>query len=82
MAESRYIRQAFESTISVLGERAAKAIIEDLDYNGVSMNDPNLSLEKLAHGINIVIGEDGANLIIERLLLQLDELSVVQNLGK
>ena len=82
MAESRYIRQAFEIAISVLGERAAKAIIEDLGQNGVSMNDPNLSLEKLAHGINIVIGEDGANLIIERLLLRLDELSVVQNLGK
>jgi len=82
MAESRYIRRAFESAISVLGERAAKAIIEDLGQNGFSINDPNLSLEKLARGINLVIGEDGANLIIERLLLQLDELSVVQNLRK
>lgn len=82
MAESRYIHQAFESAISILGERAANAIIEDLGHNGVSLGDPDLSLERLAHGINLVIGEDGANLIIERLLLQLDELSVVQNLRK
>jgi hypothetical protein len=79
MAESRDIRQAFENAISVLGERAVNLIIEDLGHNGVSLNDPDLSLEKLAHAINIVIGEEGANIIIERLLLQLDELSVVQN---
>lgn len=82
MADSRYIRQAFERAISVLGDRAVGAIIEDLGYNGVSLNDPDLTLEKLAHGINLVIGGEGASLIIERVLLQLDELSVVQTVKK
>lgn len=74
MSDSDYLRQALTTAISVLGDGATKAIIEDLRRNSVFLNDPDLTLEKLAHGINLIIGDKAGTLITERILLELEQL--------
>ena len=54
------------------------AIVEELARNGIFLNDSDLALEQLAYGINLVIGGEAAEIIIERIILKLDELCSVQ----
>lgn len=74
MSDSDYLRQALTTATSVLGDGATKAIIEDLRRSSVFLNDPDLTLEKLARGINLIIGDKAGNLITERILLELEQL--------
>ena len=82
MLDSRYIRRAFENTIEVLGASATIAITEELRHNGVFLNDPDLTMEKLAHGTKSVIGGMATSLIMEQFFLELDSLYEMPMLKK
>jgi len=78
LLQSRILHKAFTKSTEVLGENAVGAIVEELARNGIFLNDSELTIEQLAHGINLVIGGEAAEIIIERILLKLDELCSVQ----
>jgi hypothetical protein len=71
---SELIRQAFESAVGVLGERSKQLLIEDLKYNGVYLNDPELDLQKLMKALKEILREEAAEMIIERIMIKLDEI--------
>jgi len=52
MPDNRLVVQAFEAAIQHLGQRGARYVLADLPYHGVFLNDPELTLERLAKGIN------------------------------
>lgn len=74
MLDSRLIRQAFEELIAVFGERASRTISEDLRAQNVHLNDPDLTLEKLARGLNLVLGVEAGSLLIQHVFLELDRM--------
>ena len=69
--QSKLIRQAFADTISVLGEQGARALIEDLERQGIDIN--NLTLEKLAVGLRNMLGNETADIIMQEIILRLDK---------
>ena len=73
-SEAHVIRQVFLETIDVLGDRAVRAIIEDLQRYHVFLYDQNLSLRDLASGLREMMGEETTQFLIERIYLKLDEL--------
>jgi hypothetical protein len=68
------IRQAFDSSVGVLGERSKQLLIEDLKYHDVYLNDPDLNLQKLMKALKAILREEPAEMIIERIMIKLDEL--------
>lgn len=72
--ESDLIRQAFDFVFDALGERANRAIIEELRRQGIFLDDPSLTLPKLFDGLRPILGDDATALAAERLILKLDEL--------
>jgi hypothetical protein len=52
---SELIYQAFAASIEVLGERACRALMEDLQRLGVHLD--SVTLERLAAGLRDVMGE-------------------------
>jgi hypothetical protein len=77
LSHHNVIRQAFEKTISVLGERTKQTLIEDLSKTGVFLHDPEITLSKLVHGIKEILGDEAAELVAERLIIKLDEMHSV-----
>lgn len=74
MPRDNLVREAFETSIEVLGERARRGLVEDLQHFGVSVNRDDLALEELVKGLEKVLGYEAAEVIIERVILKLDEL--------
>lgn len=74
MSNSANIRQAFETTITVFGERLAQGLIEEMATNGIYLNDPYLSFDKLAFGLERIMGFEASQLIVERVITRLDEM--------
>jgi hypothetical protein len=72
--QSKLIRQAFEFTVAPIGDRSKALLIEDLKYQGVYLDDPELDLEKLVNGLREILRNEPAELIIERMLIKLDEI--------
>jgi hypothetical protein len=70
---SELIRQAFADAIAVLGERAGRALIDDLQRRGVHMQ--NLTLEKLAAALRPLVGDEAADIIMQDVIMKLDKLS-------
>lgn len=68
------LRRAFLESIAILGERSSRALIEDLRRYRVFLYDQSLSLENLARGLAELVGEETAELILERVIIKLDEL--------
>jgi hypothetical protein len=75
MSDGRCVAQAFENALATLGEPNTKALIEALSHDGIVMSDSNLTLEMLAQRVNVLLGGEAASLIIDRVLMQLDQLS-------
>jgi hypothetical protein len=74
LLEHNVIRQAFENTINVLGERTKQTLIEDLTKSGVFLQDPEITLSKLVNGIKEILGDEAAELVAERLIIKLDKM--------
>jgi hypothetical protein len=72
------IRKAFESTVEVLGESAKYALIQDLKYSGVNLEDPKLNLQILIQGLKELLGDEAAVAIIGRLIKKFDQLEYDQ----
>ena len=68
------LRQAFLESIDILGKRTCRALIEDLQRYRVFLYDQNLSLEHLARGLKELVGEQSAEMLLERVVIKLDEL--------
>jgi hypothetical protein len=56
----------------MIGENNAQLLNQKLALHGVFLEDPELTLEKVAYGINQVMGVNVAEFIIDKILLQLD----------
>jgi len=74
LPHNQYVRQAFEASISILGERTAKILIEDLRHHGIFLIDPELTLDKIGRGLKELLGHEAAELIMQRVIIKLDEL--------
>jgi len=61
-------------SIEILGENGERAVIEDLQRTGILLQENDLTLEKLSHGLNLVLGLEAARLVMERVFLNLDEM--------
>jgi hypothetical protein len=72
--DSQLIRQAFDSVIVTFGQSVAKTITEDLRHNDVYLNDMHLTLEKLANGLQFVLGDETGTLLVQYVLLEIDRL--------
>ena len=72
------IREAFESAVEVLGESAKDALIQDLRHSGVDLNDLELNLQTLIHGLKELLGDEAAIAIIGRLIKKFDQLEYDQ----
>jgi hypothetical protein len=66
------ISRAFAASIEVLGERACRALVEDLQRHGVYLD--NVTLERLAAGLRNVMGDEATDLIMQEVFLRLDEM--------
>ena len=75
MPDAKEIVQAFVAAISPLGENAARQMVVDLMRKGVYLSDPHLTLEKLSTGVYSMFSEDGAHLILERVVIELDRMN-------
>lgn len=71
---SKLIRQAFETSLDVLGAPTKQALIEDLERYGIYMNDPQFNLPQLEQGLKQRMGDEATGLILERVNRKLDEL--------
>ena len=69
---SELIREAFMDSIAVLGERACRALVEDLQRIGVFMH--NISLDRLSAGLRDMLGDEAADIILQEVMLKLDKI--------
>lgn len=76
MSDTFCVHRVYESLSAALGESTAKALIEELRLLGVSMNNPNLSLESLAYGINMILGQQAGSLVIDKILIKIEQLTI------
>jgi hypothetical protein len=67
------ISQAFAASIEVLGERACRALVKDLQRHGVHLD--NVTLERLAAGLRNVMGDEATDLIMQEVFIRLDKMS-------
>ncbi len=76
--DSAMVRQAFDETLGLLGERTKRAIIIDLECAGeYDRNRGNISFEKLVTGLYRILGAEATELIIEKSFIKLEELAVI-----
>jgi hypothetical protein len=68
------LRQTFLESVDILGKRTCRVLIKDLQRYRVFLYDQNLSLEHLARGLREMIGEQSAEMLLERVVIKLDEL--------
>lgn len=72
------LRQAFESAVDVLGESAKYALIHDLRHSGLDLDDAGLDLQALIEGLQKLLGDETAIIIVERLIKKFDQLQYGQ----
>jgi hypothetical protein len=68
------LQKAFDLVFDKVGERTKKELIEDLQRQGILLNDPDLTLVKLAMGLECVVGKDASKVVIHQMVVKLDEL--------
>lgn len=71
--QSDLLYQAFLESSSVLGISAMRALIEELQRQGIDLH--NTTLEKLAVGLREAIGDDAATLIMAKIVKKLDDIT-------
>ena len=76
--DSTLVKQVFEETLDILGERTNHGVIFDLKCAGEydAQND-NISLEKITIGLQCLFGAEAVELIIAKIFLALDELTII-----
>jgi hypothetical protein len=72
------LRRAFEDTLDILGPRMKESFIHDLENSSEYRRDIEFSLEKIAHGLYRLFGEEAAEIMLERIFLKLDDLAVIE----
>ncbi len=71
------VKQAFEETLDMFGERTKRTIIVTLECTGeYDRSSENISFEKITAGLQRFIGAEAAELIIEKMLIRLEELTL------
>jgi hypothetical protein len=60
----------------MLGEINAELLTKNLASQGIRLDDPELTLEKVAQGINLVMGEMVTEFLIDKLLQNLDGICI------
>jgi hypothetical protein len=69
---SELIYRAFATSIEVLGERACRALIEDLEWNYIDLD--NVTLERLAAGLRHIMGDEATDILLQEVMIRLDEM--------
>jgi hypothetical protein len=71
----RIPRSAFDKTLDILGERLKNTVIHDLELNAAyNASSENLELARVAEALQRLFGYEAAQLIMERVLLEMDRL--------
>jgi hypothetical protein len=67
------LRKAFLASIDILGESGKAVMRQDLHLIGVDIYEPDLTLTKLWSGIKAILGQEAAEVMLERVLVKLDQ---------
>lgn len=67
------LRKAIQKVTSMLGEAAVESLVEDLEHQGIDLNNPSsrYTLRQLENAIIGTFGEDAASLLMERIKKEL-----------
>jgi hypothetical protein len=73
---NRILREAFESSIGVLGTIGKNCLIQELERLGgySTYADSDVSLPEIASGLQKLFGEGIAEVLMEDILIKMDEL--------
>jgi len=77
---NKILREAFESSIEVLGYSGKTLLIEDLENIGAysKYDDRYLSLWEIGNGLKHLFGEEIAQMIMEHVMIRMDKLYSLQ----
>ena len=81
---NKILREAFESTLEILGYSGRQAILHELeDLDAYSIHDNSyLSLWKIGNGLQELFGQDVAEMIMEAVMIRMDKLCSLQQIKK
>lgn len=79
MLDNRLIAPAFNKAIELLGEHSARLLIQDLEYSGIYLNDPQLKLEQISKALFDHFGDQAASLIFDIFMKELANLASMSN---
>ena len=67
------LKNAIQKVTSMLGEAAVESLMEDLEQQGINLNNPSstYTLRQLESAIVETFGEDAATLLMERIKKEL-----------
>jgi hypothetical protein len=72
---AEFIHRAFEDALQVLGESGIRLLMTDLEFLcAYSRSMPFISLGGLMVGLREVLGDEAAEMIMERIIVRLDAL--------
>lgn len=75
MLEGHLVAQAFDKVIEFLGRENSISLIQELEYRGVKLNDPELKLEQISKALFDIFGDHAASLFFDMFVQELDKLS-------
>ena len=78
------LREAFDSAIEVLGYSGKVALFDELERNRSfsRYDDSYLSLWKIGQGLQELLGQEIAEMIMEKVMINMDRLCTLQQVGK
>jgi len=78
------LREAFDSAIEVLGYSGKVALFDELERNRSfsRYDDSYLSLWKIGQGLQEPFGLEIAEMIMEKVMINMDRLCTLQQVGK
>ena len=70
-----YVQRAFEDSIKALGDSGVRTLISDLQiYGAYSADSKLISLVGLMDGLRAMLGDEAAEMIMERVMVKMDAL--------
>lgn len=81
---NKILREAFESTLDILGESGKRALIQELEQFGAYSihNDSYLSLWNIGKGLKELFNEEIAELVMEGVMIRMDKLYSLQQVNR
>jgi len=81
---NKILREAFESTLDILGYSGRTCLIRELEDSGAytTSDDSYLSLWKMGNGLQNMFGREIAQMIIENVMIRMDKLCSTQRVGR